>query len=83
MQLDLATKQDLIDLRNELFKKIDELSEKRTSHKAHLTEAEVLDYLKVSRNTLRKYRIEGYLSPVRIGRKLFYNYNEIMKMLSA
>ena len=81
MEIDVATKLDLIQIRNEIFAKIEELLHSQQQPKEVMTKAEVMDYLGCSHNTLKGYRIKGLLHTKHVGRKEFYKRAEVLKMV--
>ena len=52
-----------------------------TSPKQWLKSAEVREILKISPGTLQNLRIKGTLKYKRIGGIIYYNYEDIVKML--
>ncbi|MFT3920020.1 helix-turn-helix domain-containing protein [Cloacibacterium sp.] len=82
MAVNIITKEDLQEFKNELLEDIKELFYlKTTEQKLWLRSSEVKEILKISSGTLQNLRINGTLSYSKIGGTLYYNYNDIQKML--
>lgn len=61
---------------------VSSIQNKQKVYEEPLTEAKVLEMLKVSPKTLRKYRNEGILAYGQIGNKYFYKMSDIEQMLN-
>ncbi|WP_312084198.1 helix-turn-helix domain-containing protein [Epilithonimonas hominis] len=84
MALEVLTKEDLQQFRNELMEDIRNLFHIRTTEqKLWLRTAEVKELLKCSSGTLQNLRVNGTLRFSRIGGTLYYNYQDIEKLLNA
>lgn len=82
MAIAIITKEDLHQFRIELLESIETLlREKKTEKKLWLRTSEVRKLLNISAGTLQTLRINGTLSYSKIGGTLFYNYNDIEKLL--
>lgn len=82
--LSLITKEDLQDFKKELLQHITSLYEnKGTIQKQWLRTSEVKKLLNVSSGTLQNYRINGTLSYKKLGGSLYYNYEEIKKLMES
>lgn len=84
--LDLITKQDLEQFKDELFAELKKLginSAAQENGKQWLKSVEVRKLLKISPGTLQNLRISGTLSYTRVGSILYYKYEEILKVLEG
>lgn len=83
MRVNLVTKEDLQEFKNELLNEIREvLHSKKTEQKLWLRSSEVKELLKISTGTLQNLRVNGNISFTRVGGTLYYNYKDIEKMLN-
>ncbi len=83
MAVNIITKEDLQEFKEELLEEIKKLfSFKSTEQKLWLRSAEVKELLKISSGTLQNLRINGTLSYTRIGGTLYYNYKDIEKLFN-
>lgn len=48
-----------------------------------MTVAEVASMLRVSRNTLHRWRITGYLCPVKVGGRVRYHKSDIENLING
>lgn len=79
-QLFIVSAQDLIDIIDTSVKKtIQELEESvsKSNNDNLVPLKEVAETLNVSRCTLNRWNKDGYLTPIKIGRKVFYRQNDI------
>lgn len=79
-QLFIVSAQDLIDVIDTSVKKtIQELKEgvSKSNNDNLVPLKEVAETLNVSRCTLNRWNKDGYLIPIKIGRKVFYRQNDI------
>lgn len=79
-QLFIVSAQDLIDVIDTSVKKaIQELEESisKSNNDNLVPLKEVAETLNVSRCTLNRWNKDGYLVPIKIGRKVFYRQNDI------
>lgn len=79
-QLFIVSAQDLIDVIDTSVKKaIQELEESisKSNNDNLVPLKEVAETLNVSRCTLNRWNKDGYLTPIKIGRKVFYRQNDI------
>lgn len=84
MALEVLTKEDLQDFKKELLEGIKDLFQVKTSEqKLWLRSSEVRDLLKCSLGTLQNLRINGTLSYSKVGGTLYYNYQDIEKLLQS
>ena len=83
MEVSIITKEDLQQFKIELLEAIAVLlTEKNTEQKLWLRSSEVKRLLNISSGTLQNLRINGTLSYSNIGGSLYYNYNDIQKLLN-
>jgi len=77
-QLFIVSAQDLIDVIDTSVKKtIQELMGNMPMSDKLVPLKEVAETLNVSRCTLNRWNKDGYLVPIKIGRKVFYRQNDI------
>ena len=81
LQHQIVTKRDLLNFGNLLLSEIKNTNNTDTSPKHWLKSAEVREILKISPGTLQNLRINGTLKYKRIGGIIYYNYEDIVKML--
>ncbi|MEZ7528467.1 hypothetical protein SDC9_00485 [bioreactor metagenome] len=82
MSISIITKEDLQQFKTELLEGIEQLiKQKTTEQKLWLRTSEVKSLLNISSGTLQNLRINGTLSCSKIGGTLYYNYNDIQKLL--
>ena len=81
LQHQIVTKRDLLNFGNLLLSEIKNTNNTDTSSKQWLKSAEVRELLKISPGTLQNLRINGTLKYKRIGGIIYYNYEDIVKML--
>jgi hypothetical protein len=81
LQHQIVTKKDLLNFGNLLLSEIKNTKTTDTSPKQWLKSAEVREILKISPGTLQNLRINGTLKYKRIGGIIYYNYEDIIKML--
>ena len=77
----VVTKRDLLNFGNLLLREIKSSANQETLPKPWLKSAEVRNILKISPGTLQNLRINGTLKYKRIGGIIYYNYEDIVKML--
>lgn len=83
MALEIITKEDLQEFKNELFQELRNLIPSQPSHqKQWLRSSEVRAILKISSSTLQNLRINGSLRCTKIGGTYFYKFDDIEKILN-
>ncbi|MCY0977156.1 helix-turn-helix domain-containing protein [Chryseobacterium wangxinyae] len=83
MAISIITKEDLQQFKAELLEDITNLlHNKTTEQKLWLRTSEVKKLLNISSGTLQNLRINGTISHSKIGGSLYYNYNDIEKLLT-
>jgi hypothetical protein len=84
MAIEVITKEDLQQFRHQLLDDIKSiLSSKPQEQKEWLKSFEVRKLLKISPGTLQNLRVNGTLSYTKIGSIIYYNYQDIEKLLEA
>ncbi|SDE94929.1 Helix-turn-helix domain-containing protein [Mucilaginibacter pineti] len=83
MQLNIITLEDLLQFKTELFTEMNRLLQggKESQTKQWLMSAEVRKMLNISPGTLQNLRISGTLPYRKIGGSMFYNREEIEKIM--
>lgn len=83
MTVELITKQDLNQFKMELIEELTQLFTQNTvPTKKWLRSSEVRKILSISPGTLQNLRINGSLKFSKVGSLLFYDANDISKMLA-
>lgn len=81
-QNQLATLEDLLEVKEEIINDLKALLESKSpSTKQWLKSKEVRELLQISPGTLQNLRINGTLSYTKVGGIIYYNLEEIQKML--
>lgn len=84
MALEIITKEDLQEFKNELFQELRSLIPSQPNHqKQWLKTSDVKALLKISSGTLQNLRINGTLRCSKIGGTLYYNYQDIEKLMEV
>ncbi len=85
MPTSIITTDDLRDFRMELLEDIKKLLSKHTNGnlKKYLKSAEVMSLLQISPGTLQNLRINGTLPYTKMGGIIFYEADEIQKVMTA
>lgn len=86
MSVELITKEDLEQFKIELFEEIRKLDYNQQSEnksKSWLKGNEVRNLLGISIGTLQNLRLNGTLPYSKIGRLLYYKYEDICKLMEA
>ena len=81
MQIELISKSDLESLEERIVEKLSTNLSSQQNHREWLKSADVCKLLGICENTLKKYRVEGWLPFSSIDKTKFYNYNDINKVL--
>ncbi len=82
MAVEVITKEDLQSFRHQLLDDIKEIIQtKPQEQKQWLKSYEVKKLLKISPGTLQNLRINGTLTYTKIGSIIYYNYDDIEKLL--
>lgn len=84
MSVNILTKEDLQIFKEELFSELKQLlSASEKKDKRWLRSSEVKTLLKISSGTLQNLRINGTLKYSKVGGTLFYDYQDIEKILQS
>lgn len=84
MAVNILTKEDLLEFKDELIEEIKELLHiKTTEQKLWLRSSEVKALLKISSGTLQNLRINKSLTFSKIGGTFYYDYKDIEKLLQS
>lgn len=85
MTLEIITKEDLFQFKNELLADIKKIikSEDNVTSKKWLKSKEVIKLLNISPGTLQNLRINGTLTYTKIGGTLYYDNADIDKLLNT
>lgn len=82
MQIEVITKQDLHDLKQDLLTEIGNILAGKTEQKEWLKSADVMKLLSISSGTLQTLRINKQLPYSKIGGTIYYPQSEVLKMLN-
>jgi len=85
MPAEIVTTDDLWEFKVELFREFKKMLQEQHGHPARkwLKSYEIRKLLGISPGTLQNLRVNGTLPFTRIGGVLFYDYEDIRKMLEA
>ena len=84
MSLQILTKEDLHQLKNELFQELKNiLSGHSNQPRKWLKSYEVREMLNISPGTLQNMRVQGTISFTKIGGLTFYAYEDIIKLMES
>lgn len=85
MAATIITTEDLMEFKMELLDDIKDLLAKQSkgSLKRYLKSSEVMDLLQISPGTLQNLRINGTLPYTKVGGIIFYDAEEIQKVMEA
>jgi len=84
MTVELITKDDLEQFRQTMLQDLKLLLTKRTEEpQKYLKSYQVKNMLKISGGTLHTLRANGTLKFTRIGQIIYYNYEDIMKLMEG
>lgn len=77
----LITKGDLVEFKYNLIAELKEILSHNPEPKQWLKSGEVRKLLKISPGTLQNLRINGTLHYTKVGSIIYYNYEDILKIL--
>ncbi|OYD46540.1 DNA-binding protein [Sphingobacterium cellulitidis] len=84
VKIELLTKADLEDLKNEIVQEIKALAAPASAPpRQWLKSVEVRKMLNISPGTLQNMRINGTLPYTKVGSILYYRYEDIVKLLEG
>ncbi|WP_152287539.1 helix-turn-helix domain-containing protein [Flavicella marina] len=83
MAAEIITTDDLREFKMEMLEGIQDLLQNQSSlkPKKYLKSAELMELLQISSGTLQTLRINGTLAYSKIGGIIYYDYEEILKVL--
>ena len=81
MNIEFITKDDLLEFKNEIVKEVTSANQNQVQKK-YLRSAEVRKMFNISPGTLQTMRINGTLPYTKLGSTIFYDYDEIIKILN-
>jgi len=83
MAVNILTQEDLQQFKSELFAELQKvLSSHLPNHQAKFLKSyQIRDMLSISRGTLQTMRTNGTLVPTQVGGLMFYNYEDIVKLM--
>lgn len=81
MHIEVITKDDLHQLKQEIISSLTSLVQGNNNHTQWLKSAQVREMLTISAGTLQSYREKGILPYTRIGETIFYDRNDIEQIL--
>jgi hypothetical protein len=81
MLLELITKEDLFKVKQEIITEITNLLSDKPQKAKWLKSADVRKMLNISPGTLQNLRINGTLPFTKVGGTVFYEYDDVMKVL--
>lgn len=82
MTLDLITKGDLKNFKDEIINEITSLLQGKTDQKKWLKSADVRKMLNISPGTLQNLRVNGTLPFTKMGATIYYEYSDVVKVLT-
>ncbi|MCL1674304.1 helix-turn-helix domain-containing protein [Elizabethkingia meningoseptica] len=83
MAVEIITREDLNEFRTQLLEDLRELlHSKPAQHKKWLKSIEVRKLLNISSGTLQNLRINGTLSYTKVGGTMYYDHQDIDKLLN-
>jgi len=81
MQIELISKGDLESMEKRIVEKLSTSLSIQKSQREWLRSADVCKLLGICNNTLKDFRVKGFLPYTSINKTKFYNYNDINKVL--
>ena len=81
MNINFITKDDLIELKNEIVKEVTSVNQNHVPKK-FLRSSEVRKMLNISAGTLQHMRINKTLPYSKLGSTIFYDYDEIIRLFN-
>jgi hypothetical protein len=82
MHIEVITKDDLQQLKQEIINSLASLVQGKNTNPQWLKSAQVREMLTISAGTLQSYREKGILPYTRIGETIFYDRNDIEQILN-
>ena len=81
MLLEFITKSDLLDFKKEIITELNNLLTDKPQTSKWLKSADVRKMLSISPGTLQNLRVSRVLPFTKIGGTVFYDYNEVIKVM--
>lgn len=83
MNLNIVTKEDLVELKQELLNEIKEIKQSGISRdKKYLRSAEMKEMLNISQGTLQNMRINGTLPYIKMGTTYLYDLDRVNEIFN-
>lgn len=82
MAATIITTDDLYNFKLELLEEIREILGTKQNQKEWLRSSEIRKILKISPGTLQNLRVNGTLPYIKIGGVIYYNYDDVLKVLN-
>lgn len=82
MTFEVITKDDLKSLKQEIITELKTILGSQTEHKKWLKSADVREMLNISPGTLQNLRINGTLPYTNMGKTMYYDYDDVIKILT-
>jgi predicted site-specific integrase-resolvase len=82
MTIDVITKNDLQNFKDEIIKEISSLLNGKTNQKEWLKSTDVRKMLNISPGTLQNHRINGTLPYTKMGKTIYYKYSDVVRILA-
>lgn len=82
MNLNIVTKEDLIELKQELLDEIKNIKQSNGRDKKYLRSAEMRAMLNVSAATLQNMRINGTLPYIKAGTTIIYDMDKVVEVFN-
>lgn len=82
MNIELVTLSDLESFKKEIIAEISTLLQGKTEPKKWLRSKDVKKLLNISDGTLQTLRVNGTLPFTKMGKTMYYEYNDVIKILT-
>tara|TARA_R110000868_G_scaffold136272_3_gene349180 strand:- start:2558 stop:2821 length:264 start_codon:yes stop_codon:yes gene_type:complete len=82
MTFEVITKDDLKTLKQEIITELKTILGSKTEQKKWLKSADVREMLNISPGTLQNLRINGTLPFTSMGKTMYYDYDDVIKILT-
>ena len=82
MTFEVITKDDLKNLKQEIITEMKTILGSNTTHKKWLKSADVRKLLSISPGTLQNLRINGTLPYTKMGKTMYYEYDDVIRILT-
>ncbi|MDB9781521.1 helix-turn-helix domain-containing protein [Winogradskyella sp.] len=82
MTFEVITKDDLETLKQEIITELKTILSNQTEHKKWLKSADVCKLLTISSGTLQSLRINGTLPYTKMGKTIYYEYEDVVRILT-